>query len=196
MAQGIARHNFKEPASYLVTAVPVGSLTTWDLVNHTANVVLSGGNLTATASAANQMGSASSSITTGGKVYFEIKLNSPTGGVGMMNPTFNVNTAPYLGGETNAFGYFQNGSLIFNNSTFATVAAYSSGATIGFAIDFNTPQIWLTPDGTIWNNSGLATPVTGTGGINTGGLTGNYLPAFNMDSSDSAIGNFGGPCLD
>ena len=47
MAQGIARHNFKEPASYLVTAVPVGSLTTWDATNKNGNITLSGGNLTA-----------------------------------------------------------------------------------------------------------------------------------------------------
>jgi hypothetical protein len=76
-----------------------------------------------------------------------------------------------------------------------SLGTWSSGATIGCAVDLNAKLIWfrVAPSG-LWNNSGTADPATGTGGLNIATTVGGHgvAPAFvSGNSADTVTLNLG-----
>lgn len=184
---------------YLPLTVGTGKVTTpavtyatWNTTYSGGSWSLSGGNLVATISGANQMIIATiGAVTTGksaGKWYWEITMTSSTGNrdMGVISTLSPSSFVTWVGNQTASTGWgyysttggftgalFNNGSI--TNSYFS--ADYTTGDVIGFALDAGGNTLKL------YKNGVLLTPTLALVG-------GNYFPAV---SSNSAVytANFG-----
>ena len=110
-----------------------------------------------------------------GKVYFEIYVdNSGSGYIMIGVVASSTPTTNYVGYYTNSFSYYGlNGTKITNATQLAYGNTFTTGDTIGVAIDFGIGKIWFSKNG-VWQGSG--DPETGTGfAYDT--LSGGYIPA-------------------
>lgn len=104
-------------------------------------------------------------------VYFELvatTVPSTTISLGicaLMGPGQSVNNLP--GADNTALGYRQNGTVVRNNVTLTTIAAYVSGDNIGIAVDQINQKVWFRVNGGNWNNDVIANqdPANNLGGI-------------------------------
>lgn len=173
-------------------ASPGVSLTyaTWDPSNKQTDIVLSGGNLTATyAGGAYTAGVLANVSKSTGKWYFECTLNA-TGQafVGITN-TAGVNGSAdnriYSDSSTKA--YYQTGQKWTSGSGSAYGSSFTSGDVIGVAWDADNGRIFFAKNNT-WQNSG--DPVAGTNAAFTG-LTGTLFPCVICYSGAQWTANFG-----
>lgn len=174
-----------------------GGYTTWsptDLVT----LVLSNGNLTATAIGAGGGGVRNPFVlAAGGKYYWECTVN-----IGSANSSIGIALS------TAAFGTgfaFQGGTagIVASGGSFYVNAAFQSGCSlgapaanevIGIAVDRAANLLWMrkAPSGN-WNNSGTANPATGVGGRDISSIaTGSLMPAFfAFANTENCTANFG-----
>lgn len=167
--------------------VPPVSSVKWSEIIINSNIVLSSGDLVATAGAglAYQGGAATGTVTVGQKRYWLgrlITLAGPgTTAMGIANASNTYNTGQYLGITNNAIGFFDDGTVIRNNATIATLTTPVAGDYVNMAVDGQN-KLWLGVNGVYSGN-----PAAGTGGIDISTL-GDVLPAY------SVVG-FGGPTV-
>lgn len=125
-----------------------------------------------------------------GKWYWEVYIHflSTSGeGPGVANATFTLTDD--LGGDTNGISY-QSTVLRYNNTTVASVASYTTGDTLSFAMDKDNNKLWVRVNGGNWNNSGSDNPATNTGGT-TISVTGALYPtSFIAIEGGSQVGVF------
>ena len=169
-----------------------------------ANITLSGGNLTATNTAGgNQNNTAlATTILPAGKWYWEQVANfggTTTNYVGIAMPGWTPllpSMNGYLGTDTTSFGYNPNGSWYYNGSSTGGFQTYATGNNIGVAVDSVAGLIWFRINGGNWNNNATYNPATGVGGITLPAyLTGTaFCPAVGtvVPTTDSGTINLGG----
>jgi hypothetical protein len=133
-----------------------------------------------------------------GKYYSESTVTMNAGSSAVSMGIANASMAAYasLGGDTNSLAYIPSGVVKINGSTLSTIASYASGNTIDMAFDATNSLIWFRVNNGNWNNSGLANPATGVGGISTATLAaGPYFEASAIETNtpavDSWLLNFG-----
>jgi len=151
----------------------LGSSTTWNPSDKTANVVLSGGNLIATTTSTSDAVRATTAIALGTKVYFELTVASGatnnTGG-GLLQTGVGMNLYPGSG-TAGVILYTGTGQVYVNGSPSGSpLGAYTSGGVLCFAVDLVNNQLWVRLNNGNWNASGSADPSTNTGGLNISGL--------------------------
>jgi hypothetical protein len=172
------------------TIIPPG--TTWNPSDISANVTLSGSNLTATASG-NGAVRATAAISSG-KVYFEIKMTvwlgaNPGPGVALSSVTL-----PWINTTTGVAYVDGFGQIRINGATSgSSLGTSNSNDVIGCAVDRGANLIWFrkAPAGN-WNGSGTADPATGTGGLSISAIAGSLYPgAMFTNNTEQAVANFG-----
>ena len=180
--------------------VVVATTTTWNPADASAKITLTGGNLIATANAADAVGSAVRAVRsqTSGLRYAEFTatlVNAPTGNmsVGIANATAPI-TGAILGGDVNSVGYYDNGTVYLNLVVVATLATYVTGNVISMAVNSARTKIWFRVNAGGWNNDILANqnPATDVGGISITAITGPLFPATSLTNLNEAVtANFG-----
>ena len=161
-------------------------MTTWNPSDKSASITLSGGNLIATGAGTPAAVRGTTSKTS--KVYYEVTVGAVgvQYGLGVADSTYSLGGG--LGGDQDSAGYYSNGFIFFNNSTFISgQATYTTGDIIGVAIDQPNNLIYFSKNGTYQNS---AVPASGTGGVNYIS-TAAIFAAFQTSGSDVATVNFG-----
>lgn len=100
-----------------------------------------------------------------GLIYWEAKINTLVGtvGVGIAAGDFNYNTI--LGVDRQGVAYRQTGVVVVGNTTIATLSNYAQGDVVCVAYHSGSKTIWFRVNNGSWNNDGTANPATGIGGI-------------------------------
>lgn len=170
------------------------SFTTWNPADKGSGITLSGGNLTATMTANNNMvrGVAGKSV---GKWYFEARgatlNNTSQFNVGIANSSAAL-SGNDLGEDTGGYGYRANGTMNNNNGTLSPApAAYAESNWVCVAFDGDNNKLWVRNGSGNWNNQviGSQNPATNTGGYAI--AEGTFFPAFSGNSGDVCVANFG-----
>lgn len=182
-------------------AVSVAAVT-FDPAAKGTDIVLSGGNLTATMGSGGSNGYEIVRSTTShstGKFYFEITLAAITTqaqfGYGFANATELLN-GNFLGKTLNSIGALADGRVFLNNVNTTSVTPASSTNVVSIAIDFGGQLIWWRVNNSSWNNNGSANPATGAGGVSFSTMNaGPYFAAVTASTSTASQAgtiNFGG----
>ena len=158
--------------------------TTFDPVNSSPNMALTGGNLTvkSTSSAlpiGQYYGAISTTARNSGKVYFEVTQDvylTQRIEVGLVTGTSHMGmpSNSYIGSTAGGYGVdldWSGNTLTLNNSTSSTVGTglTANGDVLGIAVDFTTGKWWVRKNG-VWGGCGgswgavINDPVAGTGG--------------------------------
>lgn len=183
------------------SALPASSNTwtapaylTWSPIDIAPNVVLSGGNLTATTNTGSQGGVRCMNGYSTGKYYFEMSFSSGSSssdvlGLALASSSIQINLT------SGTVEITTNGGIFYNGANMGiTVAGVSATVKIGVAVDFGAKLVWFraSPSGA-WNAGGSANPATGVGGQDiTAILTGPLYPFWvAVQSGDSVTANFG-----
>lgn len=175
-------------------APPVsGAPWSFDPAHINADMILSGGNLVASAIEdisqiypANALGTYE--IASPDKVMFSLTFTGdPTirlPGVGLANQSWG-NSNLYLEEGTISIGIYFDGNLSWDYANIATVPPFPlSGSTVDVCFDAATMNFWSRTDGGDWNGDPLADPAANAGGIV---LPGPSLPVYPAVLIDAAI---------
>lgn len=177
--------------------------TTFDPVNVSSGVTLSGGNLVATAATGASSHFARSlraAVSNYGKFFFSGTATVMDSGTSVGLGLAATISQASLGLDTKSVGYFPSGIVKLNNATIATIQTFTTGDVVDTAVNFGTGTvgselIWFRVNGGNWNNSGTANPATNTGGISISSLI--YGPYYayvcpgNSAANTSWTSNFG-----
>lgn len=167
--------------------------TTWSTTDK-SNTNLTNGNLTATSSAINGSGRASSAGQSSGKYYWEytyvnVSQTTTGAGFGSTGAALPINTT-----QAGATGLGGGGGMFVNGVSQGSLSTRANGDVIGIAVDLTANLIWyrIAPSGN-WNNSGTANPATGVGGFNISALTKPLVPTFYLSTAtgQALTANFG-----
>jgi hypothetical protein len=188
-----------------VNAAAAASTTTFDPSNKDGDITLSGGNLVATAGAGAGIGTNVRTVATytlgaSVKKYCEFTATTISGsaasfGFGLVNGTFAIGTAAYIGTDFNSAAVYGNdGALIRNDTVIGTGNTFVQGDIIGVAIDFSASLFWFRVNAGNWNNNGSANPATGVGGfdISAFGAVAMYAAVEAENDTEAWTANFGG----
>lgn len=170
--------------------------TTWNPADHSANMSLSNGNLTATTTNWS-VGVRSITGYSSGKYYLEITMANGSGtidAVGLGTITSDLTSQLPVGtvGVAGANVWVNGASVQAGWSGFP-----ANGTVVGIAVDLSAQLIWFraAPSGN-WNNSGTANPATATGGTSFSvlGAGVKLYPLFEVGAGTghAATANFGG----
>lgn len=181
---------------YTWTKTSTGVVTTWNPSDKSANITLSGGNLTVGATTNTSDGVRSTTRQTVGKVYFEIDWTGATGGDTGCGVATNLASLTSVGSAaSNAAICFASGNIWVNGTSTGTTLSALSSSTVCVAVDLANRRIWFRKDGGLWNNSGTANPTTNTGGLDISGVltASNLLYALvcMLTSASTSVANFG-----
>lgn len=151
--------------------------TKLDLRSH-AGFNYSGGDLVATSTAA---AGAYADRSISGLTYFEGVLTTLTGvpAIGIVSTNWTIGNN--LGTTTDSIGYVPTTGVVRSNSvTLSTIQTSAAGDRVCFAVDPLNRLLWIRTNAGNWNNSGLANPATGVGGIDYSGISllGTLRPAI------------------
>ena len=131
-----------------------------------------------------------------GQYYFEVTLVfGSIAGPGIGNASMPVNG--FVGLGVNSFGCFQDGTAnIAGSNGPGTGTTFTSGQTVGIAIDFTTQKCWTRVGSGNWNNAAIGSqnPVGAIGGYSFAAMTGGgpfFAVAFNQSGGSSNTANFG-----
>lgn len=176
------------------TSAGTGLTVTFDVAKTDAAITLSAGSLTATCTSG-EGGDHVARATHGynsGKRYFE--MNIDVDGLGTAGGSSAVGFATaggdnFLGGVGSlAYWISSTGSVWNENVKISTgvLATYGVGTRVCVAMDMDAKLIWFRLGAGNWNNSTIANPATGTGGIaySTGGT---LFPAIELSHINDAI---------
>ena len=173
--------------------------TTWNLSDKSANVTLSGGNLTATQASGSTCGVRAAHQQSAGKYYWECTCTT-FGGIGgdVGFATLSASFSTTLAGVTApvpSVAVAKTGPIWSNAvNSGSTLGTINNGNVVCVAVDLSGQRIWfrLGAAGN-WNGSGTANPATGTGGvaITLGNGVAAY-PQINFNAvNDTFTANFG-----
>lgn len=183
------------------------SATTWNPLDASTNVPLTGGNNIATTNSATPGAVRTTTSQSTGKVCFEVAATtiSANWDVGLANASYVLNAHLGLGGDSNGIGFDPNSTggaqgIFFNNLVLSSGAGASpNGEAETICADLGASLLWVTNAtmrgaGHAWNNSPTANPATGTGGMSFSGMA---CPCFvtyqNGDAGGVATLNSLGP---
>jgi hypothetical protein len=166
--------------------------TTWNPSDKSANIGLTGGNLTATSTGAGAI-RATNYISGTDKVFFSVTYDGNQSAIGVGDSTASLSTQP--GSDTtHSIAYrpqSASGDVYYNGSSVATIGQATAGDVIYCCIDFANGKIWFARNAGNYNNSGTANPATNTGGI-TISVTGKLYPLWYAAATGTATtANFG-----
>jgi len=163
---------------------------TWNSSDKSANITLSNGNLTTTATSTAWKSARATEYKSSGKWYWEVTINVAASdycivGIG----TSIASISSYCGSDSYGYGYNgYNGYSYHNRSTAVYGNTFTLNDVIGVALDMDNGKLWFSKNGT-WQNSGV--PASGTGEAFSG-ISGNFYPMISPYSSTSAeTANFG-----
>lgn len=164
---------------------------TWNPSDKAAGVTLSGGDLTASHSAASYEGVRATTSNATGKLYFEVYVTGRTSPVGLL--TSGGSLTAIIGSTTLGRGFFidgaGDGNKYYNSIATVLLSGLSLPATIMVAADLDNNKVWFGVDGT-WSGD----PDAGTGEA-FNNATQTYFPAWVssfLDSTSSGVGRFMG----
>jgi len=131
---------------------------------------------------------------TQGKWYAEMKLDSAglgvTYGVEDMDLVY-IWSAVLVGTSVNGRGYYSSDGTVYNNTApSAFGATYTSGDTVGIALDMDNKFVYFHKNGTYQNGGVPTSGASGTGGLSLAGTT--YAFAYASYTSTGSL-NFGNP---
>lgn len=169
--------------------------TTWSTTDKTASITLSGGNLTAAATAASGIRAVDRQVT--GKFYWEITFNTAGGffGAGIASVAAALNTL-YATPNNALIVYATGGAIWVNNVNIgvAVGALNTAGSLLCCALDANG-MFWARNGAAgNWNGNAGANPAIGGGGINVSAVGGSAIPlhpAACFTGTGSITANFG-----
>ena len=178
-------------------APPAPTYATFDPANKHADIVLSGGNLTATKAGTDALRSVRSTLgVSSGKHYWEITtiqggFNAPYMLLGV--GTSGVNLAASVGSNASGWSYYQETGQKYNNNIGAAFgASWSNNDVVGIALDMNTGSVWFSKNG-VWQGGG--DPAAGANPAYTGlsGLIYAYASLYRASGgyAHRVIANFG-----
>ena len=150
----------------IVPAGGGGAAATWNPSDKSANITLSGGDLTATSTAGGPNNVRSTVGKSTGKYYSEHTVTHSSGAeysLGVATAADPLNE--YGGSYTTGIAFYMDGTVYYNSALVTTIQSTSSGQRVDMAVDLDADLIWWRTAGGNWNNSGTANPATGTGGI-------------------------------
>ena len=198
----IKRRVLTQVAALMVPGGGGGGTTTFDPSHAGTGFILSGGNLQATNAAG---GSDRSFVRTvashsTGKFYSEFTFSGTFGnnyqvGLGICNSTANPNTTFSFTDANDGGVWNADANFYINNASAGIATTYVVSNTVGMAIDIGAQLIWFRANTGNWNNSGIAIPATGVGGVSLATMAaGPYFCAVGVlgDSLATVIANFGG----
>ena len=168
---------------------------TWNPADLGPNIVLSGGNLTATKTTNDALSSLRATLArSAGKYYFEVLISgggtSPFRLIGVANAAMSLNGSL---NNANGWAYYQeDGSKRHNGINTAYGDIYGVGDVIGVALDLDAGLIWWAKDN-IWQGGG--DPAAGTGEAFSGLSSETLFPAATLfrgnPTAHSVVGRFG-----
>jgi len=177
------------------TAAAAGGSSTWNPADTGANITFSNGNLTASKASGNSSwttvrGTASNNS---GKKYFEITATTGTQYFEFGAAAAGGSLADHLGAlGVTSFGEDVRSGIEQQETTFAPAGlglgvwpGFTSGQTVGFAVDLDGGKVWVAPNGTYtWYNA-ASDPAAGT--IQPWNFTANtaLFPGCSLFGSDS-----------
>lgn len=165
------------------------SFTTWNPADKSANLTLSGGNLTVTyTGSSGQSAVRSVASHSSGKLYYEHKITNGTAATdttGIANSTAVLSN--FVGSNLNGCGVAGDGHVYINGSAVATIQTWANGDTISIAVDIGGQLIWFRTNAGNWNNNVSNDPATGVGGISISTLNaGPYFAAVGQAAATAA----------
>jgi len=166
-------------------------VVTWNTLDKSANITLSGGSLVATTTSATQGACRATLSITTAKTYVEFQISNITGSlwsVGFANALAGLGTAP--GSDTNSAVFQPNqvGRAFFNNASLGADYAGVASQTVCCAFDPVAKLIWFRYGFGYWNGSSTADPATGVGGRSVAAIAaGPYFPVFGDNGSGGAV---------
>ena len=160
---------------------------TWNPLDKSANVSLSGGDLIATLSSANWGGVRANIGNITGKWYWEITCTGTYSG-DAQNLVGISHTADYLYPGTTKHGWARQGNGLkrHNNGSTAYSDAIVSGDVFGFAVDIDAGKVWTSKNG-VW----VGDPVAGTGEMYEATFRPIYPAVGAPDTNITWTANFG-----
>jgi hypothetical protein len=166
---------------------------TWNPSDVAPAITLSNFNLTAATSTGGSQDGRGQTSQTSGKYYMEQKVDiftpATTWAIAISNGTESLTNFP--GQTTNSVGWFDSGQVYYNSVPLTTIQTFTTGDTLGMAVDITNALLWFRTNTGNWNNSGSANPSTGTGGISFT-VTGALFPMFHFErTGDQGTANFG-----
>jgi hypothetical protein len=170
---------------WIITSnAPSFTYATWNPSDKWANITLSGGNLTATTTAAAWDAVRTTISKSSGKHYFEMTITAGTTWwiIGIWNSSATLSF--YLWSDANGWGYYTNWQK-GNSWLVAYWATYTIGDVIGIAMDMDAGQLTFYK-----NNVSQGVAFTGI----TGSLFG-MCSLLNIGAASSITANFGATAL-
>jgi hypothetical protein len=184
--------------AYEAADPPPPSSTTWSPTDKTASVTLSGSNLVATATATDQAGRSTRSVTSGsGKYYWEI---TPTTMSGFLNThvgvvSGSVALSGFAAGHQGAVLARTGSGNLYSNGTLVSGSAgvIAVGVAAGIALDMVNNRVWIRSSPTdLWNGNFGDNPATMVGGIDISSYIPTAFASYALASSGDALTvNFG-----
>jgi hypothetical protein len=198
------RHRrFTNVAALHVHAAAPSSTTTWNPADlDAANIVLSGGNLTASRSTFNpgtSSGVRAIASHSSGKYFAEFSIGSDsndnlwlgiaTGSVPVSGSTSNPSS---IAGN---IGISDDTVVWYDGSNIGSIDAWSTvGDVVDVAVDLTAQLLWVRVNGANWNSNPANDPATGTGGISFSAAP-SGVPYFSiswlLNNGLAVTGNFG-----
>jgi hypothetical protein len=170
----------------------VQTFTTFNPSDKSADITLSGGNLTATVGGSGYDSVRTTQGLSSGKWYWEFKyttVSTADAMWGIANSTMSLNN--YVGLDANGWGnYMPTGNKLFNGTNVAYGTAQAVNDTLMVALDMDNGKIWYGKNCT-WFNSG--DPTAGTNPAFSSGITGTMYPTLSLTNPNVTVGtaNFG-----
>lgn len=163
--------------------------STWNPSDKAANLTLSNGNLTVTATNTVWKAVRGTVSVNNGKWYWEVTLTYAAGTNTMVGVGTSSEVLTYPGNTSQGYGYYSPDGNKYNGSGAVVYGnAYTTGDVVGVALDLVNGKIWWSKNG-VWQDSG--NPSDGTNEA-YGGIIGTVyamLGIYNMNTVVTA--NFG-----
>lgn len=177
-----------------LTGTSVVATGTWNPADKNANVALSNGNLTATASISAFVAVRSTTSHSTGKWCYEATLNAASGtiSVGWGTSAASLSLIPGFDSPSNiSVGWFSGGPIFPGPAGSATWPSLGSPGML--CVSLVTMEVWMLDASGNWNGSGTANPATDTGGLSWGASTGStwFAEVGLANSGDNMTVNFG-----
>jgi hypothetical protein len=157
-----------------------GNYATWNPLKLNTNGSLANGNLDWSSSSTGGLTVGTIGVSSG-KWYWEVTITSGTNcGVGVFDPSAALTT--YSSDSAKGIGYYgSSGSIFYSGGSTSYGNTFTTGDTIGVALDLDNGKIYFSKNGT-WQNSG--NPATQTNPARTG-LSGTYAPEIDGGASNA-----------
>ena len=163
--------------------------TTWNQDDKNANITLSNGNLTATATYTAWKSVRAILGKPSGKWYWEIKISVDANRCLIGIGTIDESVDTYVGDTANGYSYHDFDGQKFHDDVGTVYGdTFTLNDIIGIALDLDNGKLWFSKNG-VWQASG--DPEAGTNEA-WSGISGTFFPMYSpYANTDAAIANFG-----